>query len=86
MLVSAGNSSGEHTRRHERTIRNVLPIKAIAMHLIIKSNPIDKTVDIDSNITAEELSAAMECDSRLKVLIARAYMMSITLPVKVTKA
>ena len=56
------------------------------MHLIIKSNSIDKTVDIDSNITAEELSAAMECDSRLKVHIARAYMMSITLPVKVTKA
>lgn len=55
------------------------------MHLIIKSNPTNKTIDIDSNITAKELCAAMECDSRLKVLIARAYMMSIALPVKVTK-
>lgn len=55
------------------------------MHLIIKSNPIDKTIDIDCKMTADELCAAMECDSRLKVLIARAYMMSITLPVKVTK-
>lgn len=56
------------------------------MHLIIQSNPTDKTVDIDCKMTAEELCAAMECDSRLKALIATAYMMSITLPVKVTKA
>lgn len=56
------------------------------MHLIIKTNTTDKTVDIDCKMTADELCAAMECDSRLKVLIARAYMMSITLPVKVIKA
>ena len=55
------------------------------MHLIIKSNPTDKTVDIDCKITSEELCAAMECNSRLKVIIARAYMMSITLPTKVIK-
>lgn len=54
------------------------------MLLEIKKQDGELAVKID--MKPEELCVAMAVNDTLKVLIAKAYMMSITLPVKVTKA
>lgn len=54
--------------------------------MLLEIKKLDEQLNITIDMTAEELCMVMAVNEQLKVLIARAYMMSITLPVKVTKA
>ncbi len=54
------------------------------MLLEIKKQDGELAVKID--MKPEELFVAMAVNDQLRVLVSKAYMMSITLPVKVTKA
>ncbi len=54
------------------------------MLLEVKKEQNELSVTID--IKPEELFIAMAVNDKLRVLISKAYMMSITLPTKVTKA